>query len=325
MTTSGSYSFSLNMTQIITRAFNKINVYDVNATVESDDYALAADTLNMMIKDWENDGVRCWKRRQATLFPVLNQYSYQLGSVSGADNCTNSYVKTTIANNVGSGTGTIVVTSATGLVNGMFIGLEQDDQSRIWGTITNISGTTITCSFTTTTTSTASNLNTVVAYTSLINRPLRVLRATLCDLKSNNSEVTMGDFTYDEYFNLPIKNQGGRPNNWYYDKVLDNGLPYTGTLYVFPSPSATSQVINFTYYDSIQDMLLSNNTVDFPQEWTRALVLNLACELAEDYGKQIQLQTLQPRADRALLRAQRNDDDDESLQLSVNNDPHSAR
>lgn len=315
MSTSGSYSFNLNEMQIITRAFQLIGVYNTNDTIDQDDFTYATDTLNMMLKSWEIEGIKVWKRRQATLFPTINQNNYQLGSVTGADNVTTSYVNTTVSVSVALGASSITVTSASGFVIGMFIGLELDDNSRQWGTISNIVGNVITLSFTTTTTSAV--LNTVVAYTAKINRPLRVLRATLCDLKNNKSEVPLMDISFDKYFNIPLKSMTGRPNNFYYDKQINGGITYTGTLYLFPQPFQSSTVLNFTYYDGIQDMLHSTDTTDFPQEWLYPVVVNLATELAYPYGKLTELQVFLPKAIEMKKAINDFDSDDESLTLTL--------
>ena len=313
MSTSGSYSFNLNKTQIITEAFSEINVYDPNQTIDADDYAIASNKLNLMLKTWEGEGVHMWKRRLATLFPALNQYSYQLGSVTGADNCTNTYVSTTVSSAVSASSSTIIVVSASGLSNGMNIGLELDDGTRQWGTVSNISGTTLTVSFSTTTTSASGN--TVVAYTNKINRPLNIMRMTRVDLKNSSMEAPLMPISYDQYFNMPLKTISGLSTNFYYDKLLSNSLPYTGTLYLFPQPSLVSTVITFSYNDSIQDMINSNDSLDLPQEWLETVIINLACRLAPKYGKQQELAALQPLADKLKLTLENFDNDDTNLRF----------
>jgi hypothetical protein len=197
----------------------------------------------------------------------------------------------------------------------MNIGVEQDNGTRVWGTITGIVGLVVTGTFVTTTTSKV--LNTVVAYTSEINRPLEILRATSCDLKNNDNEVTLEDISYDEYFNYPIKNlPGQRPNNFYYDRVLGGSLPYQGTLYLFPTPSQSSITLNFTYTDSLQQMLNSGDTQDLPQEWTLPLLTNLAALLAQlGYGKMVELQPLQALAKEHYMLIKNFDSDDEALSI----------
>src|SRR5450631_2810878 len=111
MSTSGTYSFNLNMSQCITLAFQEINVQEVNVAVNADDYAFASNKLNLMLKYWEVLGVKLWKRRIGYLFTALNRHDYELGSVTGSDNCTNTYVSTTLTSLSGSN---LTVASITG-------------------------------------------------------------------------------------------------------------------------------------------------------------------------------------------------------------------
>jgi hypothetical protein len=317
MSTSGSYSFTLTKTNIIARAFQLINVYDLNSTIDSDDYSYASDALNLMLKSWEAEGIHLWKRRQATLFPALNQYQYQLGSVSGADNVANTYVATTVATAVTNASSTVIVNSVTGMAIGNFVGLELDDGTRQWGTISNIVSKTLTVSFTTTTTAAVNN--TVIVYSAKINRPLKFIRATTIDLNNSNAEVTLQDLNFDDYFDLPVKNSPGRPVNYYYDYVLNNGLSYTGSVFLYPQPNDVSVLLNFTYYDSIQDMINNTDNADLPQEWLKTIVWNLACDLATAYGKLTELQQLAPAADKLKLMLERFDNDDSALRIRPDN------
>lgn len=305
--------------QLITRTLQSINAIDFNDTPDSNDYSYVSDLLNMMIKMWEVDGIHLFKRFQATLFPQLNQYSYQLGSVSGADNVcpSTNYVTTTVNSVVSTSSNLVTVLSLNGIVVGQNIGLEQDDGTRLWGVVNSINtGTlTLTCSFTTTTTAQVNN--TVVLYSKKINRPLEILRGNTLDLKAANSEVTMEDLSYDEYFDLPVKNTPGRPNNFYYDRILSNGLPFTGTLYLYNAPNKVYQIVNFTYTDCLQDMLNSTDNFDLPQEWLLPIMTNLAALLANfGYGKQINLESLQTMADRHYQILKSFDSDTESLKIS---------
>lgn len=320
MSTSGSYNFTLNKTQIITRALQKCDRISLTDTPESSDYSLASDVLNMMLGVWETEGIHLWKRLQGTVFPQTNQVSYQLGSVSGSDNCcaATGYVATTVSTAATLGANFVIVTSTTGLTPNMNIGIELDDGSRQWTTITTIIGTTVNLTAALTTTSKVTN--TVVAYTIKINKPLKLLRATLMDLKSANSEVTLAELSYDEYFDIPKKNIAGRPCNWYYDRINNNTLPFTGTLYVFPMPQFVAPIINFTYVDSLQQMLNTTDNLDMPAEWLYPVVINLACELAEWYGKLDVTMKLQAKADRAKATLENFDSDDASLIIGRDTD-----
>jgi hypothetical protein len=317
MATSGTYNFNLNTLQIIEMAFQEANIFDLDDTITDSDYRYALKKLNLMLKAWEVKGIRLWKRRQATLFTDANTSSYQIGSVTGADNVTNSYVSTYITSTAIIGDTILNVNSTTGFTPGMYIGIENDNGVRLWTTINSIGAFTITIN-TPLTVNTSINC-TVVAYSTKINRPLDVIRATTCDLKNQNSETQMQDISFDEYFNLPLKSIIGRPCNFYYDRLLNNSLPYTGTFYLFPTPDTASTVINFTYYDCIQDMVNSTETPDLPQEWLPAIYMGLSAELCGPYGQSQELQIIQPKADQLRMELESFDSDDENLNIGINN------
>lgn len=305
MARSNVYTYTLARDKIIQRAFQLINVYDLNETPQNNDVLYASDILNGMVKAWEADGIHLWKRRQATLFPALDDHEYSIGSTGW--HCTNSYVSTTLSGDEASGQTTLSVTSSTGMTASDYIGIELDDGSRQWTTISSVpSSTSVIVSVALT--GAAESGNTVLSYTSKINRPLRILRATTMDLDNDSNEVMMSMYSYDEYFNLPLKSTEGRPNNYYYDKLLDNG-----TLYVYPEPQNVNTLINFTYDDCFQDFTTATDSPDFPQEWIYPLVVNLAVELAYAYGKFVELERLEPKAEKLKMTLESFDGDEEPL------------
>lgn len=311
MTTSGSYSFSLVLNSMLLRAYQLINVYGSDQqTLKQQDYNYAIDIFNAMIVSWSSDGIHLWKRRQATLFPAYTTPSYAISNTGW--HCTNTYSSTTINGTASTSATTLTVVSTTGMNPNDFIGIEMSDGTRYWTTIVSITNGTTLVIANALTQSSALN-GTVINYTTKINRPLRILRATTKSL-STGSEVMMAPYSYDQYFNTPVKSSLGTPNNFYYDKLLNNG-----TLYVYPSPSTVDTVINFTYDDAFQNFVNSSDNADFPQEWTYPLILNLACELAIPYGKFTELQQLQPKADKYKDSLTIFDSDEEDLIFSIKN------
>jgi len=306
-------TFNLNKSDIITRAMQMINAIDFNATPTAEESAYASDMLNLMIKKWEANGLNLWKRRIGYLFPAYNTASYSLGS-SGS-NATLSYVDTTISAAEASGQTTLSVTSSSGMSANDYVGIELDDGTRQWTTISSVpSSTSIIVNSALTDDAAAGN--TVIAYTTKITRPLRILRGTILDLENNDAEVNVQLIGHDEYFNLPIKSTLGRPNNFYYDKLLSGTTPYTGTLYLYPVPDNVNRILTFTFQESLADMTNSTDYAEIPQEWVYALIVNLACELAYSYGKFEELQMLQPKADAELAIVQLFDSDDANLTIS---------
>ena len=87
-------------------------------------------------------------------------------------------------------------------------------------------------------------------------------------------------------------------------------------MYVWPRPDDVDQLVNFTFYESIEDMDTSTDDFDFPQEYTMALIWGLAAELAQSYGMYPELDKLQMKAMLLLKTASEFNYDEESIFFS---------
>lgn len=290
MARSGSYNFGMDRDTIIKRAMHLANIVNLNQASRGDDYAFAVDIFQSMIKLWQAEGIQIWNRRQATIFPEYQDEQYTISS--SGDNCTNSYVNSTISATEAAGQTVLSITSTTGMTAADRVGIELDDHTRQWTTIVSVDSTTQ-ITVTAALTSSASAGNTIIAYTNKIgDKPLRILDMRTVDLSNNNSTISMEQIDYAEYFNIPIKSTDGRAINFYYDKQLDSGI-----LYVFPRPDDVNVVLNFTYHESIEDVDSGTDSMDFPVEWTLPLIYGLAAELMVAYGKFQELPVIQGKAD----------------------------
>ena len=68
MATSGSTDWTLNRDQIITSALRKLRRIDPNQTTPAIDITTGTETLNMMIKAWQMDGIMLWLNEEVCLF-----------------------------------------------------------------------------------------------------------------------------------------------------------------------------------------------------------------------------------------------------------------
>lgn len=320
MTTSGTYTWTLNRDQLLLRSLQKVNILGEQDTVTTmqaaNCYPIAVDVLNGMLKMWSIDGIKVPKRKQCFLFPQLNQNSYQLGSV-GTDNCTSSYVAATLSVAAALNATTLTVTSTTGMTAADNIGIQLDTGTRQWTTVVSVNSAT-SVTITTGLTSTAAVNNTVIDYTTKINRPLQVVYGTSLDLTSSQlNEVEMAMISHDEYLKIPVKNTVGRPNNAYYDGVLFNSNPFSSTLYLFPQPNTVSTIHRFIYVDQIQDMANASDSLDLPIEWYYPVMWNLAAELCTEYGKFEELPVIQSKADKMYGLIQNASADNTTLKFKV--------
>lgn len=273
MTVSGTNTFNLVASQIVTKALRILGVASNSRNPTAADMQNGMDTLNIMLKSWKNAGTYLWKTNQATLFLVNGQNSYKLDGLTA--NATDTYSETTVNGDVISGASSIVVNDATGFVVNYFIGIEQDDETIYWTTISSVVGNTI--GLTDALTAAVSDTNQVWSYQTNLGRPERVLSARYVDSNGNLSPCTM--LARDTYYNLPNKGNTGQVTQVYYEPKLTYG-----TIFVYNSPSVVGSVLKFTYEVQFFDFDTLIDTADFPTEWLQTIILNVAYMLSYEYG-----------------------------------------
>lgn len=78
MSTSGTYSFSTNRDSLIKGALRLAGVIAQGETPSASQVSEASETLNMMVKAWEADGLPLWAITTQTITPVAGQTAYTL-------------------------------------------------------------------------------------------------------------------------------------------------------------------------------------------------------------------------------------------------------
>lgn len=277
MSTSGAYTFSQTRDQIIKAAARKIGAIDAGDTPDAATVSDFSDGLNAMIKHWQATGTYIWQYSEATLFLQKAQTQYSLNTTA-AGHATESFVETTLSAAAASGASTITVTSATGMSASDVLGIELDSGSWQFTTISGSPTTTITPLAVLT--GAAASGNRVIAYTTKIVRPLRIISARRYNFDSAIDTPLM-EYDRGEYFDLPNKTNAGSVNGYYYDRR--GGANANGVFYAWQSPSNVDDAVKFTFSRPIQDFSAAANTGDLPDEWTQALIFNLALNMAPEY------------------------------------------
>jgi len=308
MSRSGSYNFTLTKNNLITHALRTCNLIADDETPTNEMMQYASDSLNLMIKAWQAEGIQLWNRRRGFLFTAYQDGEYTISSTG--DNCTNSYVATALNGALAASATAVTVDSTTGMTVGDYIGVKLSSGARYWTTIATIP-TSTTLTLTVGVTTAASDNASVVSYTTKMTHPLRIIQATLYNLTDEIDRQLM-PIGYDTYYNLPNKAIDGVPNQYFYDKKLD-----AGTLLFYPRPENVDYVLHFTYHEPMEDFDSATNDADFPIEWLDAVILNLVVKLAVRYGKFPELQVYQPMAAEAKQIAQRFDNDEEDIHITV--------
>jgi hypothetical protein len=278
MATSGTYSYNDTTIQIVQDALSLIGVYGAEDTLTAADYKFAVRMLNKLLKAWEASELNLWVKEEGTLFFQPNQYKYDLGSgvIDAANAGSYPIVETTTTATVAGGIGVIPCTTVTGMTIGDIFGVLLDTGSVQWSTITNITSLNVTLNNTLTSQATAGAY--VYDYTTTVPRPYNITQCRLID--SSGFERVLTRMRREDYFRMPQKTLASIPSFWYYDPQLNYG-----SLFFWPSIDDASYRVRFTYLRTVNDLVLSTNTADVPQEWLLAVTTNLAVQLAPAYGR----------------------------------------
>ena len=274
MATSNSNDFNLTRNELIEESFRELGVKTPNRALTSEQMNDGARTLNLFCKSLISKGLFLWKTKQATLFLVGSQAAYTIDGSTA--NCTESYNETTTTAAATTGASSIEVTSATGFVVGYNIGVLQDDNTILWTTISSISSLTI--GLTDALTDDVASGNAVYVYQTKINRPENIENAQSTIASGN--DIPMVKLSRDTYYNIPVKDTTGRPNQYYYDKQLTSG-----TMNVWPVPDNATNKVEFSFISQLFDFDAATDDPDFPVEWLQPIILGVAYRLSRKYGR----------------------------------------
>ena len=274
MATSGSINFSLNRDEIITKTFKKLGILSEGETPTAQQVVDAAEDLNLMVKAWEANGLHLWAYQEVELFLEKGKEKYNIGATG--DNASVTTVKTTLTADAAISATSLTVDSITGISSADIILIVLDDGTLHETTVNGApSGSTVV--ITTGLASAASSGKRVYAYTTKVNRPLKITQARRTN--SAGTDIPMTQLSRSQYFHLPNKDNEGTPIQYYYDPQLTNGV-----LYIWNAPNSANDTIRFTVQRSLEDFDAITDDPDFPQEWLEALVYNLADRLTDEYG-----------------------------------------
>lgn len=291
MATSGSVDFNQTRNELIEDAFQLIGVYGVGRTVSAEDMNFASNSLNKMVKAWQAKGLHLWAKEEAYLFGAKNTAEYQLGNTSNDARASKrtDVVLTELSTDEAASSTVLGVDDSTDMSTGDIVGIELNDGTTHWDTIVSIdSSTQITV--TTGLSGAASTNRNVYAFTSRINKPLRIhSMRRVTGIGDNQSSIPMIPLSQQEYFDLPNKNSNGAPTHFYYNPSLTNGR-----LYIWPRPQNTEYHYEMTFDRMLEDFDASSDVPDFPSEWLECITYQLAYRLAPAFNKDKNM--LQPEA-----------------------------
>lgn len=276
MASSGSTDFTLNRDQIIRLAALDVRAISAGSTMSGAKAQDFNDVLNALVKHWQASGIHVWKLAEATLFPQAGQAKYGMGS-GATDHVTKNYVETATSAAAVSGATSISVESTAGISDADNIAVQLDSGALQWTTVSG-TPTATTIALAAALTDNAAEGSIVYAYTTKIVRPLKVAEARRYDPVGNRTTPIVV-MARKDYYELPNRQDtGGEITQVFYDPGRD-----IGNLYLWKAPGAVGNLVQFTWWEPIEDFDNASDTPDFPQEWIRALRFNLALDMAGQY------------------------------------------
>jgi hypothetical protein len=271
--TSGVTTYSTTRDQIITDALLELGVLADGQIPTSAMVNRGARRLNEMVMAWQARGAGLWLNLEVTMPLQYGVASYSLGP-SGW-HCSASMGETALASAAVSGVTSLTVDDITGMTTGDYIGVQLSTGSMQWTTINGApSGSTVT--LTTGLTASAAIDAVVFFYTSKISRPLGIVEMRVRDV--NGIETPMDPISRQEYMALPLKTSTGLPNQYYWDAQIGNGI-----LNVWSTTVDVSYRLVGTIKTPVQVFVNPTDNPNFPQEWSGALVYNLAMLMSPGY------------------------------------------
>lgn len=306
MATSGSVNYSISRSVIIQDALEDIGLKASGQPIESELNTKAIRKLQMIVKEALNDGIHLHAISEGTLFLVIDQEKYTLGT--GGDEATASYVKTEIKTAASSTDTVIAIDSSSGMTAGDYVGIELDGGDLQWSTISSVDSTTqITIAAGLTDDAAADNH--VYAYTTLIEKPVRILEGTIRIENEDGTETSVHLTDRKDYMRIPDKSVSGVTNRIYYQP-----LRATGELYTWPVADDVKRVIHFSFERSLEDMDADANEPDFPIQAANWLTKELRYEMGRIAGmSDSEIATLKAEAQEARSRYLSFDSEDGSF------------
>jgi len=283
MATSNSTNFKLNAQELVESALRLARILGIGQSVESEVMNIGYQNLNIMMRHWENTGVRIWATERAYLFPDFGVPEFDVPSANVRACLESDMRQNTLAANASIGDSSVTLTSTIEYLSGDYIAFSTSSAGLIWYTVDAVVGNVVSL-FEVGTTDAASlsadllQGSIVVGYTTNAWMPLRVIEARRHDL-SSNTEVPLriaGKFDYER---IPNKLLQSLPL-WLYTQLNID----TTKFYVWPTNQYSNFVIAYSFERRYQDIDASTNDVDFPPEAYEAIRYGLASRMGVEMG-----------------------------------------
>lgn len=311
MSTSGSYNFFIRRNELVKASMRGIRALRAGRDPTADQITDFSQSLNLMLKQWQGKpdfarGLKLFSRKRLHLFLAKGQQRYTIGPATGDARCTELFGRTTISANeaaaqtVLSITSNADATSFPGQTQTMaasdFIGIELDDGTLHWSTISGTPAATATIANALPSQASAGNF--VYWFTTRAQMPIEIEHALLRDSDYKDRDLIV----YREvaqYERIPDKFADGDPNCLLFEPQLINSVVTFDY-----QPDDVTKFVRMTAIYPAEDMDSINDEFGFPQVWHNAIKWGLAKEIAPELAQGLWLPEHQSNYEMALLIAQ---------------------
>ncbi len=307
---SGTYTFGNTPSdQLIQDAFERIG--DVPDVITGLKVKSAQRTINLLLSEWINKGLNLWTVTLSILALTPNQYAYPLPSnTSKVLDATLRTSQRQLGGTPFSSAGGVAANAFDGnpatactqnAANG-YISYDYGANASVMLTMIGIQSN-VTITYTLDFEYSFDNINWLGLYATAVQvytigiitwfnipipvgaRAFRVREvggATLNvqEIYFNNTlqDITISPISRSEYIALPIKNQTGTPNSFWFDRQI------SPILYIWPAPLPQYNAIFYSRVRMLEDIGQLTNLTEIPQRFYEALCAGAALRLAMKYA-----------------------------------------
>jgi len=287
MATSGSYNYSITAANLIQAAYEDIGVVEPGGTVSTADSTLAMTRLNMMVKQLQGrsdmmPGLKLWTRQLITLFLAKGQQTYLVGPATTDARATTQYGRTTISAAEAIGQTVISITSNTDtttypgttvtMTASDIVGIELDDGTIQWTTISGTPSSTMTIADSLTVAAASGNY--VWWFTSRAQRFVELEAATLIDSSRNETSLPVYREVSAYAQGVSDKYADGDPT-----AILVEPIRIATRVTLNSQPTDVTKQIQLTCLYPAEDYDATTDDISYPQEYYAALEWELALRL----------------------------------------------
>lgn len=301
-------NFTLTLTELISSAFELVQIGVDGEDIEPEYYERAVNIVNLVIQEMQTQGLHLTSYKVGWLFLQPDQFKYVIED----ENSTNEYWQRTLSADEATGQTVLSVDSVEDLEVDDPIGIILDDGSLQWTAVTAVGADTVTVDDALTDDATEGNY--LFNYRTALRQISRVHQFWRRDNYVNDVPIQM--ISQQEYDLLPRKDAppSGLPSQAYYHRTIPKGV-----LRLWVAPQNAQYIIGFWYECKIGQMRNSSDAIDFDQFYLPAITHTIALRMCNRFGISTEIMTrVKAEQEELMALALTYDDEQTPIKISPN-------